>query len=66
MPVGELPPAVLQAAAAPPPPPVASGPGLKRLALSSLARLRAAPGLRRVARAIPSQVQRRVKNWLVA
>jgi O-antigen biosynthesis protein len=40
--------------------------GLKRAALSSLVRLRSAPGLRSVARAIPLHWQRRVKGWLLA
>lgn len=45
---------------------VQSAAGLKGLALSSLVRLRSTRGFRRVARAIPSHVQRRVKNWLLA
>ncbi|TWO72497.1 methyltransferase domain-containing protein [Caenimonas sedimenti] len=45
---------------------LASGKGVKRLALASLVRLRSATGLRQVARAIPARWQRRVKNWLVA
>jgi hypothetical protein len=44
----------------------AQGSGLKRIALTSLVRLRATPVFRGIARAIPSQVQRRVKDWLVA
>ncbi len=65
-PVSPLPDRVVRAAAFPPSPPVVSAPGLKRLALSSLVRLRTTPGLRRVANAVPSQLQRRIKNWLVA
>ena len=38
----------------------------KQKLLSTLVRLRSAPGLRSVARAIPLRWQTRVKNWLSA
>jgi GT2 family glycosyltransferase/2-polyprenyl-3-methyl-5-hydroxy-6-metoxy-1,4-benzoquinol methylase/glycosyltransferase involved in cell wall biosynthesis len=65
-PVGQLPEWLLPHAWAAQPAGPPAGGSLKRLALASLVRLRSTRGFRRVARAIPAHVQRRVKNWLLA